>query len=94
MEQAGAGEIFLTSIDRDGTFDGYDLDLIGSVARAVGIPVVACGGAARPSDFVAAVKAGASAVAAGSMFVFVGPRRAVLISYPRQEDLRPLFEVA
>jgi len=94
MEQAGAGEIFLTSVDRDGTFEGYDLELIGAVARAVTIPVVACGGAARAADFVAAVKAGASAVAAGSMFVFVGKHRAVLISYPRQEDLRPLFEVA
>lgn len=94
MEQAGAGEIVLCSIDRDGTFEGYDLGLLEAVARAVHVPVVACGGAAKVSDFADAVKVGASAVAAGSMFVFVGRHRAVLISYPRQEELRQLSEVA
>ncbi len=94
MEQAGAGEIFLSSIDRDGTMQGYDLDLVAAVARAVQVPVVACGGAGTTADFIGAVKAGASAVAAGSMFVFVGKHRAVLINYPRQEELRQLFELA
>ncbi|MEM7102343.1 MAG: AglZ/HisF2 family acetamidino modification protein [Bacteroidota bacterium] len=89
MEKAGAGEIFLTSVDRDGTYDGYDIDLIQQVADSVNIPVIACGGAAKVPDFYTAVSKGkASAVAAGSLFVFQGPHRAVLINYPPQEQLK------
>ncbi len=87
-EQLGAGEIFLNSIDRDGTLGGYDLDLIKAVSAAVNIPVVALGGAAGTSDFLKAVQAGASAVAAGSIFVFQMPHRAVLISYPTDLELK------
>ena len=87
MEQHGAGEIFLNSIDRDGTMSGYDLALVQKVASAVKIPIIACGGAGQVSDFESAItEAGASAVAAGSLFVFHGPHRAVLISYPVQQD--------
>lgn len=86
-EAAGAGELLLTSVDRDGTQLGYDLDLLRLVTGAVRVPVVACGGAGRLSDFKAAVDAGASAVAAGSMFVFHGPHRAVLITYPERHEL-------
>lgn len=88
MERAGAGELFLNSIDRDGTFAGYDTELIKAVSQAVSIPVVATGGASTVGDFLKAVQHGASAVAAGSMFVFKGPHRAVLISYPSQKDLK------
>lgn len=92
MEQAGAGEILLNSIDRDGTMKGYDLDLIRMVTQAVTIPVVACGGAANVGDFARAVReGGASAVAAGSMFVFQGRHRAVLISFPSGQELRQHF---
>ena len=88
MEQAGAGELLLTSIDRDGTMKGYDLDLIRRVTEAVSIPVVACGGAGSLSDFGLAInQAGAAAAAAGSLFVFHGRHRAVLISYPSQDEL-------
>lgn len=84
----GAGEILLNSIDRDGTMEGYDLDLLAEVASAVTVPVIACGGAGNVEDFGHAIHtAGASAVAAGSMFVFHGRRRAVLISYPEREEL-------
>lgn len=65
---AGAGEILLTSIDRDGTQAGYDLELIRSVARGVEVPIVASGGACSIEDFVAALQAGASAVLAASVF--------------------------
>jgi cyclase len=85
---AGAGEIILQSVDRDGTFGGYDLDLIKMVSKAVDVPVVALGGAAGIDDFARAVERGASAVAAGSVFVFQGPHRAVLISYPSQQKLK------
>jgi cyclase len=92
MEAMGAGEIVVNSIDRDGTMQGYDIDLIRSVTQKVNVPVMACGGAGKLDDCVRAVReGGASAVAAGSMFVFYGEHRAVLISYPTQETLRGLF---
>lgn len=69
-EELGAGEILLTSMDRDGTCDGFDLDLIAAVSGRVAIPVIASGGAGRPGHFVAAVEAGASAVLAASVFHF------------------------
>lgn len=88
-EEAGAGEILLNSIDRDGMMQGYDIELIKKVSSAVSIPVVACGGAGSINDLVMAVKqGGASAVAAGSMFVFHGKHRAVLINFPSQEQLQ------
>lgn len=91
LEGQGAGEILLTSVDRDGTSEGYDLDLIREVASAVSVPVVACGGAGRLDDLAAAVRAGASAAAAGSLFVYSGARQAVLINYPSASELSLLF---
>jgi cyclase len=83
LAAAGAGELFVNNIDRDGMMSGYDLDLIRKVAGAVAVPVVACGGAGSVEHLVAAVKeGGASAASAGSFFVFQGKHRAVLISYP------------
>jgi cyclase len=87
MEDAGAGEILLNAIDRDGTFEGYDLAMIHKISHAVNIPVIAMGGAGSVEDFKLAVREGASAVSAGSMFVFQRPHRAVLISYPSREIL-------
>ena len=91
MEQRGAGEILLNSVDRDGTMQGFDTELIGEVTRAVQVPVVACGGAGSVAHLGAAVAAGASGVAAGSLFVFTGPHRAVLINYPSPRELRDAF---
>lgn len=88
MESEGAGEILLNSINRDGTFKGFDLELIKLVSSSVNIPVIAIGGASDTNDFLEAVKQGASAVAAGSMFVFQRPHRAVLISYPGPMELK------
>ena len=68
VEQRGAGEILLTSWDRDGTRSGYDLPLLTAVSRAVQIPVIASGGASRVEDFVDALAAGAHAVLAASIF--------------------------
>lgn len=87
MEEAGAGEILLNSIDRDGTFEGYDLPMIKKIAESVNIPVIALGGAGSLNDFRQAVENGASAVSAGSFFVLQRPHRAVLISYPAQKEL-------
>jgi len=84
----GAGELIVYSIDRDGAYAGYDLDLLRRIASAVDVPVVACGGARDLADFRAALTdAGCSAVAAGSMFVYHSERRGVLISYPSQAEL-------
>lgn len=91
MERLGAGEIFLNAVDKDGTRSGFDVELIKHVADAVSVPLVACGGVGQLSDFKAAVDAGASAVAAGSFFVYHGPHRAVLISYPHRQDLEDLL---
>lgn len=91
MQEHGAGELLLTAIDRDGTFKGYDLDLVRSVSSAVDIPVVACGGASSVADLGRVVAAGASAAAAGSFFVFQQPHRAVLISFPSRRDLLEAF---
>lgn len=87
-ESCGAGEIFLQSVDRDGTGQGYDIDLIRCVAQGVQIPVVACGGAGNIQHIASVIKnKDASAVAAGSLFVYYGKHRAVLISYPTQDEI-------
>ena len=92
MELMGAGELLLNSIDCDGMMQGYDISLIRKVATSVQIPVIACGGAGKIEDFSKAGReGGASAVAAGSMFVYQGRYRAVLISYPPYEELEQLF---
>lgn len=92
MEDNGAGELLLNSIDRDGMMKGYDLELLEKVSKAVSIPVIACGGAGNLKDFSEAVKnTHISAVAAGSLFVFQGPHRAVLINFPTEEELNNLF---
>lgn len=80
LAAAGAGEILLTSIDREGTLQGYDLDTIAAVAGAVTVPVVANGGARDYADMAAALQAGAEAVAAGALFQFTDatPREAAL----------------
>ena len=88
MERMGAGELLLNSVDGDGTMQRYDIDLLREVCSAVGIPVIACGGGGNLQDFAEAVhEGGASAVAAGSIFLFYGKHRAVLIQYPTQSDL-------
>ena len=70
FEDDGAGEILLTSVDRDGTMEGYDIELIRKVSRSVSIPVIASGGARDYEDFHAAFEAGAHAVAASALFQF------------------------
>jgi cyclase len=92
FEEAGAGEILLQSIDRDGEMNGYDLNLIAEVTAATDLPVVACGGAGERGDLLLPVqKSGASASAAGSLFVFSGRERGVLINFPERNALEALF---
>lgn len=87
-EELGAGEIFLNSIDRDGVMQGYDIDLVNQVVNAVDIPVTACGGAGGISDLKDVIENGhAHAAAGGSMFVYYGRLKAVLITAPTEEEL-------
>ncbi len=92
MEQKGAGEILLTSIDQDGAMAGYDLELIRRVTGAIHVPLIACGGAGELAHLKQAVDAGASAVAAGSMAVYMSKNRAVLINFPTARELKTLFD--
>ena len=93
MQEMGAGEILINSIDKDGTMDGYDLTLVKNVAESLTIPVIACGGAGEIKHFADAVNlGGASAVAAGSFFVFHGSRRGILINYPDNDQLNKMLE--
>jgi cyclase len=93
MQEYGAGELVLYSIDRDGTWSGFDLELIRQVTNQVTIPVIATGGAGKLDDLRAVVKeAGASAVAIGSMAVFQGKDLGVLIKFPKLEELVGLFD--
>lgn len=93
FEAQGAGEILLYSIDRDGTWSGFDLKLIESVSHSVTVPVVVTGGAGSLQDIKTAVKdGGASAVAIGSMAVFQGKDLGVLIKFPARKDQDTLFE--
>jgi cyclase len=89
-QELGAGEILLSSIDRESTMSGYDLTLVEQVADSVSVPVVALGGAGTFHDLAAVLATGASAAAAGSMFVQYGKHRAVLITYPSPTELRTL----
>jgi len=94
MEELGAGEIMINSIDRDGTMRGYDIEIIKKIADSVNIPVIACGGAGKLQDFSEVVYQGhASAVSAGSLFVFYGPKKAVLINFPTIEELEKVIDI-
>lgn len=90
-QEMGAGEILLTSVNREGSMDGLDLDLIKRAAACLHVPLVAHGGVGSLSDIKDGVEAGADAVAAGSFFVFHGPRRGVLITYPPYDVLTDLL---
>jgi imidazole glycerol-phosphate synthase subunit HisF len=91
LERLGAGEILVSSIDRDGTRSGYDVDIIRDIASSVSIPVIACGGAAQLSDIsILKNETEVAAAAAGSIFVFKGKHDAVLINYPNYNELKKL----
>lgn len=91
LVSAGAGEVLLNAVDRDGEMTGMDLDLIREVSAALSVPLIAAGGVGTLADIKMAVEAGASAVAVGSFFLFHGPHRAVLITYPLYQELENLL---
>lgn len=88
VEEAGAGEILLTNISREGTWSGFDTEIIKKVSERVMIPVIAHGGAGCEKDIIEAVKdGGASAIALGSMVVFQNKDMGVLINYSNNYDI-------
>ena len=87
-EALGAGEILLNSMTYDGTMEGYDVELVRQTTQAVSIPVIACGGAKDIRDFKKVLEeGGAHAAAAGSLYVYYGKQKAVLITAPDEKDL-------
>ncbi|MFM9889406.1 MAG: AglZ/HisF2 family acetamidino modification protein [Rickettsiales bacterium] len=87
----GAGEILIQAIHKDGTLSGYDLELVGLVAKNTTVPVIAAGGANSAANLAAATRAGASAASAGALFVFQGKHRAVLVNVPSRADMTAAF---
>lgn len=92
LVSAGAGEVLLNVVDKDGTLTGPDFSLIEEASSAIDVPLIALGGVSSLADIKACVAAGASAVAAGAFFVYHGPHRAVLITYPKYSELELLFK--
>ncbi|MBX9780077.1 MAG: AglZ/HisF2 family acetamidino modification protein [Chitinophagaceae bacterium] len=94
LEQLGAGEIIINSIDQDGLMKGYDFNLIDKIAQTISIPLTVLGGAGSLSDIEKVIqKHGVIGVAAGSLFVFKGPYKAVLINYPTQVEKNKIFKI-
>lgn len=91
VESLGVGELLVTSIDKEGTRSGMDIALAKDVLAAASRPVILNGGASSLDDLLKAVTTGVDAVAAGALFVFSGPHKAVMINYPTQEQLRNVF---
>ena len=92
MQEKGAGEIIVQSVDLDGTMQGYDIDLLKEISQSVSIPVVALGGAGNLQHIQNLYQQTViNGFGAGSMFVYHGPRNAVLINYPNKEQLKSLF---
>jgi len=87
VEKQGAGEIFINAVDKDGVMKGYDLEMIKVISEQTSVPLITCGGGASVSDLKSATNAGACAAAAGSMFIFQGKQKGVLINYPSQSML-------
>lgn len=92
VENFGAGEILINSIDNDGCMNGFNLELIKSISKAVEIPVIALGGAGELLDIAKAKGAGASAIALGSMAVYQNRNRGILINFPTQNELKKILD--
>lgn len=93
-QKLGAGEIVINSIDKEGAMKGYDLDLIAKIREKISLPMTVLGGAGSLQDIEKVIDAhGVIGVAAGSLFVFKGPYKAVLINYPTQLEKNKMFKI-
>ena len=91
-EIAGAGEIIVNAVDRDGMMTGYDLKLVQQISSVLTVPLVIAGGAGNLKHLREAIDVGASAIGAGSLFIYHGPHKAVLINYPTYKELKDIFQ--
>lgn len=91
LEDAGAGEIVLQFADNDGTYKGFDLQLVEKLSAQLKVPLFVCGGAGNLDHLKQAFKSGASAVGAGSLFVYYGPHKAVLVNYPARSEIKNII---
>lgn len=87
VENLGAGEIIINSIDRDGSMAGYNLEILNKINKKTKLPVIALGGAGSKDHLIEAINEGVSGVAAGSLFIYQGVHKAILISYINNENL-------
>ena len=95
VEKLGAGEILINSIDQDGTMNGYDMNLVDKIAETISIPLTVLGGAGSLTDIEKIIqKHGIIGVGVGSLFVFKGPYKAVLINYPTKIDKNKIFKIS
>jgi cyclase len=92
LTELGAGEILMNVINKDGKMSGMDLEMINKIASNTSLPLIALGGVGSLNDIKNAFMNGASAVSAGSFFVFNGPHKAVLITYPKQNEITKIFK--
>lgn len=96
VRQAGieeyAGELLVNAVHRDGMMSGYDEEVTALAASLVSLPILVCGGAGKLDDVAALVRSADVSAAAGSIFVYYGPHRAVLINYPAEDRVERLFE--
>ena len=92
LQNKGAGEVLIQSVDHDGMMEGYDIELIKRVVDKTNIPIIACSGAGKLEDMREVIESGLSnAAAAGSLFVYQGNRKGILINYPDQKELIGIF---
>ena len=92
IEGDGAGELLINSVDRDGMMNGYDLQLAEKASKDLAIPTIICGGCKNLEDIRSLLTTTeASAAAGGSLFVFKGPHKGVLISYPSPEEIEAIY---
>ena len=90
--EKGAGECFFNLVDKDGMCNGYDVDFIKQFSKKISTPIIVCGGANKMEDFKYAIESGADACAAGSMFIYKGNHKAVMINYPKYNDILNFFK--
>lgn len=94
IEEIGFGEIVLNFVSRDGTCEGYDIASIEKISKLTRLPIVALGGAWSQDHIRLALSSGADAAAAGSMFIYYGPHKAVLVNYPKRKEIEAILERA
>lgn len=90
-QKAGAGELMITSVERDGQMEGMDISIIKKVSSLLSIPLIPCGGIGSLIHIKKAHQAGAEALAAGSFFVFYGKQNGILINYPKETELEKVL---